>query len=63
MNENYADMDGFRTKITIVPLPVQKVTPWNPLTCERLPQIEIELDETDNRIMELACFVSGQGKV
>jgi len=63
MNENYADMSGFRTKVASVPLPVTSVSPWNPLTTERMPSIEVALAETDNRIMELACFVSGQGKV
>ncbi len=63
LNEAYGAIDAFRTKVASVPLPVTEIAPWDPLISERLPKVVITLGETDNRIMELACFVSGQGKV
>ena len=42
---------------------VLDVTPWDPVTTDRRPRIEVTLAETDARLERLACFVSGQGAV
>jgi biofilm PGA synthesis lipoprotein PgaB len=44
-------------------MPVSDVEPWEPLTTDTLPRISITLADTDARLGELACYVSGQGKV
>ncbi len=63
MAENFADLDGFRTKVASLPLPVASVTPWEPVTANRQPTIKILLSSKPPRWAELACFVSGQGTV
>jgi poly-beta-1,6-N-acetyl-D-glucosamine N-deacetylase len=62
MAESFGGMDQFRTKIASLPLPVLDVEPWNPVVSTRLPEITVTLGETDARIDELACYVSGQGR-
>ena len=63
MAEAYAGMDGFRTKALSLPMPVTEVEPWDPVTKNPLPEITITLAESSARLGELACFVSGQGRV
>jgi peptidoglycan/xylan/chitin deacetylase (PgdA/CDA1 family) len=63
MAESFGDMGQFRTKVASLPLPVLTTEPWDPLTSLTRPRIEVTLDETDARLGELACFVSGQGRV
>lgn len=63
MAEAFADLGQFRTKVASVPMPVKSVDPWEPVTAETQPAITITLGETNARLGELACYVSGQGKV
>jgi peptidoglycan/xylan/chitin deacetylase (PgdA/CDA1 family) len=63
MSEAFAEMSGFRIKAMSRPLPVESVTPWDPVTTEKLPEIKITLAESIERADELACFVGGQGRV
>ena len=63
MAEAFGGMDQFPTKVASQPLPVVRLEPWEPVTASRLPAIEITLGEADARFGELACFVSGQGRV
>jgi peptidoglycan/xylan/chitin deacetylase (PgdA/CDA1 family) len=63
MAESFGDIGQFRTKVASLPLPVLTTEPWDPLTRLTRPRIEVTLDETDARLGELACFVSGQGRV
>jgi len=63
MAEAFAGMDGFRTKALSLPLPVTEVVPWDPVTTDLLPEITITLAESSARLGQLACFVSGQGRV
>jgi len=63
MAEAFADIDGFRTKVASLPMPVVKVEPWDPVVSTSLPIVAVTVGETDARIEELACFVSGQGQV
>jgi len=75
MAEAFADLDQFRTKVASLPMPVLEVTPWDPVVTTTQPRIEVTLgagpgdgnrDGNENgaaRLGELACFVSGQGRV
>ena len=63
MAEAFGGMDQFPTKVASQPLPVVRLEPWEPVTTSRLPAIDITLGEADARFGELACFVSGQGRV
>ena len=63
MAENFADIDGFRTKVASLPLPGASAAPWDPVTVERRPRVEIALSRELARWQELACFVGGQGRV
>ena len=63
MAEAFADIDGFRTKVASLPMPVVKVEPWDPVVSTSLPSVSVTLGDTDARLEELACFVSGQGQV
>lgn len=63
MAESFAGMEEFRTKAASLPLPVVKLEPWDPVTTEPLPELLITLGESNARLGELACFVTGQGKV
>jgi len=62
MAESFGDMQQFRTKVASVPMPVTRVEPWEPVTENRQPTISITLADTDARLAELACFISGQGQ-
>jgi len=61
--EAYADIDEFRVKVKSLPMPVEALTPWEPVVSDNRPEIDITLGETDARLGELACFVGGQGRV
>jgi len=61
--EAFADMGEFRVKVRSLPMPVEAVTPWEPVVGSSRPEIEVTLGKTDARLPELACFVGGQGRV
>ncbi|HHH36689.1 MAG TPA: polysaccharide deacetylase [Gammaproteobacteria bacterium] len=61
MAEKFADLAPFRVKAAALPLPVRKVIPWDPVTREARPRLEIWLGESDARLERLACYASGQG--
>ena len=63
MAESFGDLGQFRTKVASMPLPVADVEPWEPVTAETRPAITLTLGATDARLGELACYVSGQGRV
>jgi biofilm PGA synthesis lipoprotein PgaB len=64
MAEAFAALDGFRTKVASLAMPVQTVVPWEPLLTEaRAPRLEITLRESDARLGQLACYLSGQGSL
>lgn len=63
MADSFGDIGQFRTKVASVPMPVKNVEPWEPVTTNTQPKITITLGATDARLGELACYVSGQGKV
>ena len=59
----YARLETFKVKAASLPLPVLELNPWDPVTEERRPRIEVRLAQSTARIDELACFVSGQGRI
>ena len=65
MAEAFASLDQFRTKVASLPMPVLEVSPWEPIVTTSQPRIEVRLGagDGDARLSELACFVSGQGRV
>ena len=63
MAEAYGDIAQFRTKVASLPLPVTSVDPWDPVVHTTSPSVTISLAPSDGRLGDLACFVSGQGRV
>lgn len=63
VNEAYSDPAELRTKLSSRPLAVAAVEPWDPVTDEPLPRIDVTLGESDAALDRLACFVGGQGRV
>jgi peptidoglycan/xylan/chitin deacetylase (PgdA/CDA1 family) len=63
MAESFGDIGQFRTKAASLPLPVSNVDPWDPMATSNKPSIEITLEKSSARLGELACYVSGQGRV
>jgi len=63
MAESYGGMSQFRTKVASLPLPVTSVDPWDPVVSTSGPLVTISLAPSDGRLGELACFISGQGRV
>lgn len=61
--EAFAEIGEFRVKINSLPMPVKAVKPWDPVVNNTRPEIEITLGKKLARVNELACFVSGQGRV
>ena len=61
--EAFADIGEFRVKLKSLPMPVVAVKPWEPVTSNDLPKISVTLGRTDARLEQLACYVSGQGRV
>lgn len=62
MAESFGGMDQFPTKVASLPMPIVNVEPWDPVVSTDRPRITVSLHETDARLGELACFVSGQGR-
>ena len=63
MAEAHGDMSQFRIKVAIEPLPVTSVGPWDPVVTTTRASVIISPAPSHGRLGELACFVSGQGRV
>ncbi len=65
MSERYAGMDGFRTKIASLALPVLSAGPWEPVIddANNPPRLRVSLGDSDARLAQLGCFIAGQGRV
>lgn len=61
--EAFADPGDFKVKLLSLPLPVKRIDPWDPVTDDRLPAVEVTLGASDARLDLLSCYVSGQGRV
>ncbi len=62
MAEVFAGLDDFATKVRSRSLPVIDVEPLNQVTTDPRPRVLMTLGETDARLEQLACYVSGQGQ-
>ncbi len=62
MAEGFAALGEFRTKALSLSLPVTGLEPWDPVTGRR-PELAVVLGASEARLEELACYVSGQGRV
>lgn len=64
MAERFAGMDGFRSKIASLALPVASVEPWEPVvTDNNPPRLVVSVGDSSARLGQLGCFVSDQGRV
>jgi hypothetical protein len=64
MAEAYAGLQDFAAKAAMGALPVLEYTPWDPVVVEtRRPELVVTLGQGEVVREELACFVSGQGRV
>ncbi|MCC5809317.1 MAG: polysaccharide deacetylase family protein [Ectothiorhodospiraceae bacterium] len=64
MAEAYAEISEFRQKAGARGLPVEELTPWDPVIGEENPpRMRIRLGESEARLGQLSCFVSRQGQV
>ncbi len=63
VNQHYGDVKSLRAKFRALALPVSSIAPFEPVTADRQPVLEVNLENnTDVRLNELACFISGQGR-
>jgi len=63
MAEAFAGLAKFRAKVAALPLPVRSWLPWDPVTSDRRPRLEVTLADGVKRLDELTCYVGGQGRV
>ncbi|BCS95871.1 polysaccharide deacetylase [Desulfoluna limicola] len=63
VSEAYGEINAFKTKANSLALPVAAMTPWEPHTRDRRPDLELELAPSGALLDELTCYVSGQGRV
>ena len=64
MAERFAALADFRQKVQSLAFPIRAIRPWEPVvTTKQAPRMEIDLAESDARLDQLSCFVSGQGAV
>jgi len=62
VNEHYGDIKSLRAKFKALAMPVTSLAPFEPVTTDRQPLLEVSLDEADAWLGEMACFISGQGR-
>ena len=63
INEHYGDLNNLKVKFRSLALPVSSLIPFEPVTAERNPVLEVNLENSsDVHFNELTCFISGQGK-
>jgi peptidoglycan/xylan/chitin deacetylase (PgdA/CDA1 family) len=65
MSGDYGDMDDFILKVNTLPLPVIQESPEDPTLPQQItkPELKVQLNPGDYQLNQLACFVSGQGRV
>ncbi len=63
MNEAYGDLERFRLAADAMPLPVDEITPPDPLLRQNPPAFGFTVDRTILGVERLACFHSSFGQV
>lgn len=61
-NQRYGDIDRFRRAVNALPLPVQEITPADPLVAANPPAFGFSVDSSLRRLDQLACYHSQFGK-
>lgn len=61
-NKRYGDLDRFRRAVNALPLPVQEITPADPLVAVNPPAFGFSVDSSLSRLDQLACYHSQFGK-
>lgn len=60
-NEHYADVQGFATKVTSRPLPLESVTPWDPVVhSDSAPPMTVKLATAVSHAQDLRCYFRGE---
>ncbi len=62
-NERYGDVARFRRAVDAMPLPVEGITPVDPLIVSNPPAFGFSVDTTLKGLNQLACYHSQLGKV
>ncbi len=60
MNENFGEMDDFKSKIMSLAMPLLETPQIDPVITESQPMFKVELNQP---LKQLACYASGQGKI
>lgn len=72
MAERFAALPDFQQKVASLAFPLERVLPWDPelgaaekgtTSLAEAPRMVMRLADSDARLEQLACFVSGQGRV
>lgn len=64
MAERFAALADFKQKLNTLAFPVTDIQPWDPLLSNgQAPRMVVTLADSDARLDQLSCFVSGQGAV
>lgn len=62
VNQHYGDLKSLEAKFRSLALPVSSIAPFEPVTAASRPVLEVNLENSDARLNELTCFISGQGR-
>ncbi len=60
MNESFGEMNGFKSKVMSLAMPLLETPQVNPVITEKQPILKINLKQP---LKQLACYASGQGKI
>ena len=63
VNQHYGDLESLKAKFHALALPVSSIDPFEPVTADRHPILNVNLNPTYARLNELTCFINGQGRV
>jgi biofilm PGA synthesis lipoprotein PgaB len=64
MAESFAALPDFKQKLKSLAFPINAIQPWGPVVhTKQAPRMQVELGQSDARLDQLSCFVSGQGAV
>ena len=63
MNESYGDLEGFKSKVMSLVMPLMKTPEIDPVTTISTPLLRVELSHQHPPLKQLNCYASGQGKI
>ncbi len=62
-NQNFGDLERFRTAANALPLPIRDLVPSDPLLKENPPALGFTVDPIVGKLEQFGCFASEQGRV